>query len=781
MNLTPQSAALASPSPLGALVKRYRAAAGLSQEALAERAQLSARAVSDLERGLRHAPHLGTIELLAEALTLAPPQRALLLAAARPEMAGVAAADATPPLPVALPSPPTALIGRTNDLAESRALLTTSHGRLLTIVGPGGVGKTRLCLALARDLAPNFADGVAFVALAPVREAAQLSGAVAQALRLRESTSAAEAVREALGERHVLLVLDNCEHLPGVAAFVADLLEACPRVVVLASSRGPLRLRAEQQLPLAPLPLADAVTLFRERARAASLRAVLAEPEVAALCRRLDCLPLALELAAAHVGTLTPALILAQLDRGHQGLGLLGDGPRDLPTRQQTMRDAIGWSYDLLTLAQRRCLRALAVFTGGWTLEAALAVCRDGAEDEGREGVLTLAALVDASLVRAERTPEGDARFSLLELTRDYVLTCPREAGEWERVRERHARYYARLVQSVGMLAAWQGAAVARYLPDVPNVVAALAWAEERRDAPLAMALLDVGHVWHVSGQVSPPLYWVERVLALDAAARASGAPAAALPLRVKHLYGLARVLASGGQMDRAMARADESERLAREIGDQAGLSNALGSRGQIALATGHADAAERDFEASYAAAVASGDAALTGQALFFRAQSARVRGELERAMTLLEEAAALAAAEGNAWSQALAATLLGQIEHQRGQHAAALARYREALPLFGAFHTPNFTAWCLEGAAAAFGALGEHARATRLLAAADALRHEARMPPPPAEQAAAERVSAAARAALGEATWAEAHAAGAALTLESAIADALITIDPSA
>jgi hypothetical protein len=235
--------------------------------------------------------------------------------------------------------------------------------------------------------------------------------------------------------------------------------------------------------------------------------------------------------------------------------------------------------------------------------------------------------------------------------------------------------------------------------------------------------------------------------------------------------------------MERAEAWADEAEHLAREIGDQVGLSNALGSRGQIALATGRAEAAERDFEASYAAAVASGDASLMWQALLFRAQSVRLRGELELAVALLEEADTLATAEGNAWSQALFATLLGQIEHQRGRHAAALARYREALPRFGTFHSPNFTAWCLEGTAATLGALCEHARATRLLAAAAALRHEARMPLPPAERDAAERVSAAARAALGEAAWADAHDAGAALTLEAAIADALAiaTTDPSA
>jgi tetratricopeptide (TPR) repeat protein len=226
--------------------------------------------------------------------------------------------------------------------------------------------------------------------------------------------------------------------------------------------------------------------------------------------------------------------------------------------------------------------------------------------------------------------------------------------------------------------------------------------------------------------------------------------------------------------MERAENTACAAERLARAAGDHDGLSNALATRGQIALATGRPATAERAFEESYVAAVQSGDPNLMGQALFFRAQSARVRGELVRAMALLEEAVAIATAQGNRWNRAIVTTLLGQIHQQRGDTSGALARFRAALPLFGAFHTPNFGAWCLEGCAASLGAQGDHACATRLLAAAAALRHDARMPLPPAERAAVERVHTAARVALGDAAYEAAHAAGAALTLAEAIADAL-------
>jgi len=272
---------------------------------------------------------------------------------------------------------------------------------MLTLTGPGGVGKTRLAVQLAQDLAPDFIDGMVFVELAPIRDAALVPSVVAQSLGLREQVnpSLTEQVRAFLHNKHLLLVLDNVEQIPVSVSFVADLLASCPRLYVLVTSRTPLRLRAEQELLLAPLPLGDAVTLFRERARAVRPARTYAESEVATICEQVDRLPLAIELAAMHVKVLS----LSELrERLTHRLVLLRGGARDLPKRQQTMEDAITWSYELLTEEQQRCFRALGVFVGGWTLEAAEAVCWNEGEVVEEETILTLAALVDASLVQME-------------------------------------------------------------------------------------------------------------------------------------------------------------------------------------------------------------------------------------------------------------------------------------------------------------------------------------------------------------------------------------------
>src|SRR5437660_2785777 len=412
----------------GILLKRYRMAAGLTQEALAARAQISARTIADLERGINRLPRHDTFELLMTALNVTSQQRALFLAMARPEMT---AAAARTPSPSRLPLPPTALIGREQEMTRALTKLRSDEVRLLTLIGPAGIGKTRLGLQIARDLGEYFADGVVFILLATLHNEALLPGIIAQALGLRESLEGevSEQVAIFLQEKHLLLVLDNFEQILEAASSVADLLSACPRLSVLVTSRMPLRLRGEQILQLTPLPLADAIMLFQERALAIRPGGVYTPQEVAAICERLDRLPLATELAAMHVKTLSLPDLYERLT--HR-LAVLRHGARDLPARQQTMEEAIAWSYDLLTETQQQCFRALGAFVGGWTLEAAEAVCRAEQEKSPEEIILTLAALVDASLVQVDIPVDGPVRFGMFELIRDYALQGLRISVEEE-------------------------------------------------------------------------------------------------------------------------------------------------------------------------------------------------------------------------------------------------------------------------------------------------------------------------------------------------------------
>jgi DNA-binding XRE family transcriptional regulator len=392
----PPPAAADAVISFGGQLRRLRIRAGLSQEALAELADVSKATIASLEQGLRSRPHPHTVAALADALNLGSPDRLGLL-----EWAGAAQArrGATGPPTTApeamlatgrvrIPVSPSPLIGRMDEVAQASALLapSRSHVRLLTLQGPGGVGKTRLALAVATSLGSAFSDGVVFVDLAPLRDHRLVPATMCWTLGLREAggQSARDLLLAYLAERQVLLVVDNFEHLLGASALLAELLAGCARLALLVTSRTALNLRGERRFEVVPLapPAADvqsaeevalspAVQLFLERASAAAPDFALDATNAAAVagvCRRLDGMPLALELAAARIPMLSPAGLLRRLERR---LDLLTGGPSDLPARQRTLRDTLVWSYELLEEAERTLFRRLSVFVGGWTLEPA--------------------------------------------------------------------------------------------------------------------------------------------------------------------------------------------------------------------------------------------------------------------------------------------------------------------------------------------------------------------------------------------------------------------------
>ncbi|HZS78486.1 MAG TPA: tetratricopeptide repeat protein [Ktedonobacteraceae bacterium] len=751
----------------GTLLKRYRMAAGLTQEALAASANLSARTIADLERGINRLPRHDTLELLMAALNVTSQQRSLLLAIARPEMTAAARTASL----LRLPLPPTALIGREQELTQALTRLRSDGVRLLTLTGPAGIGKTRLGLQVARDLEPHFAQGAVFVSLAPLREAQFLPFAIAQAfgLYIPAEEDISEYVSTCLHEQHCLLVLDNFEQVIEAAPLVANLLSICPHLSVLVTSRLPLRLRGEHILPLAPLPIEDAVLLFQERAAAIRPGRDYVSQEVAAICERLDYLPLAIELAAMHVKTFTLPDLYARLV--HR-LVLLRDGARDLPVRQQTMEDALAWSYELLSEAQQRCFRQLAVFMGGWTLEAAEAVFFAEEEQAHEEIVLTLAALVDASLVQVAIPVEGQARFDMLELMREYGLERLRAAGEEEECRRRHALYYARLSETASSEAPGQRGQEAALLQDVQNIRIAMQWAEERQETALGLRLATACKgSWFTQGYMSEAEVRFERLLRMSWQEGAQEVPPG---LRAVALYAFGQILLGRGKTERAEAVARDGLERGRRSEDHGSMSSALAILGHIAQRNRKLDEATTFLLESDEQARRAGIPDLRGFTLRNLAELARMQGDLERATTLYEEALTIARATGMSFGVALIMTMLGHLARQRKDYSLAKARYQEGLRLLRAFSSPTYTAWCLEGFAAAICAQGDYAHAVRLCAAAAALREQVQTPLPPTEREAFEQTVATAKVQLDEATFVHEWEAGTVLSQDQAINDAL-------
>jgi predicted ATPase/DNA-binding SARP family transcriptional activator len=725
-----------------------------------------------------------------------------------------------------LPVPLTSFVGREVEMAEIAHLLRTS--RLLTLTGPGGCGKTRLALEAATNLLSEYPDGVWWVELAALSDAALVPQAIATALGVREQSGRPllEVLVDYLRAKQVLLLLDNCEHLVGACAQLAEQwLSACPHLRILATSREALRIGGETAwlVPSLSLPEAhsastveglmpyESIRLFVERAAMVlpTFRLTAANgPLVAQICRRLDGIPLAIELAAARVKVLTAEQIAARLDDVFQ---LLTAGRRTALLRHQTLRAAIDWSYDLLSARERVLFRRLAVFAGGWTLEAAEAVCAgDGLEADDVLDVLSH--LVDKSLIAV--TQDGATRYHLLETVQQYAYEKLREAGEVEAVRWQHASFFLKLAKTAAAKAAspHRRAWLDRLEIEHDNLRAALGWARGSRQAEIALDLAgSLINFWYFRGYLGEAREWFEAALALrDALPRKD-------LTRAKALFGAGSMAFGQGDYVAARARLEESVALGRRLGDEGRpvLANALTRLGIVMELLGDHHAGRSLFEEGLAIYREVGDrwglalglysAAMT--TFFVHPDSASLR-------SMFEESLALFQALGDKWGISMVLSGLGHLDAQQGEYASARSRFEESLAMLRQEGDRWWMAHLLAGLGVVLQAQGDAERAAvvlheslalnrdlgnrggiarslaglawvaavqgqmeraaRLFAQVEALGQATGLVMFAQEQSLYERVVTMARAVLSEEAFAAAWAAGRAMTVEEAVADAL-------
>jgi predicted ATPase len=732
--------------------------------------------------------------------------------------------------PTKLPVPRTRFVGREKERGALRALLERPDVRMVTLTGFGGIGKTRLALQVAEDVSAQFPAGVSFVPLDSAHDADQMIAAICRTIGVRET--AGQTLRDSLNEHlaaaarvPMLLLLDNFEQLLPAAGTVADLVAAGPELKIVVTSRSPLHVYGEHELPVPPLALPDldalpsperltqyeSVALFLQRAQAVKPDFALTKenaPAIAEIVARLDGLPLALELAAARVKLLSPTAILSRLEKRLQ---LLTGGALDLPARQRTLRGAIEWSYDLLNEDEQKLFRRLAVFADGCTLEAVEAVC-NAKEDLGMDLLDGMSSMVDKSLVRQVETEEEEPRFVMLETIREYALERLGESGDEPITRRAHAAYCLVLAEEIGSARETTVVDSAEWLDrcerEHENFRAALGWICENDEAQWGLRMGGaLFQFWERREYISEGRDWLGKLLALPEAAardkvRARAVFAAGVLAGAQREYELAETLFSESleinretddkwaaavslnalavtaldRRDVAAARklSEQNLEVWRELGDKAAVGRSLSNLASVVKEQGDYGFARKLYDEALATFRDIGDATAAARVLNKQGDVAREQGDPAEARELYEQSLETFREFGDRWGTALALADLGNLARERGDYSSAGSLYRDSLRIFHELDYKRGVAQVLESFACTAAAQGEARRALALAGSASALRHNLGTPLGSLEKAKLEASLESARKRLagseGAAAWMEGWTTPLEETVETAL-----------
>ena len=729
-------------------------------------------------------------------------------------------------VPNNLPAQITALIGRETEAGTVKRLLQQGSARLVTLTGPGGTGKTRLSLAVGSDLLNDFADGVFFITLASISDSSLVASAIAKTLGVKETSDQllVESLKHYFSDKQMLLLLDNFEQALAAAPLVVELLVAAPQLKVLVASRAVLHVSGEHQFPVPPLTVPEpksmppvavvsqysAVALFIERARAVKPDFTITDENasvVVEICRRLEGLPLAIELAAARIKLFSPAAMLGRLKDRFQ---LLSGGARDLPERQQTMRGTIDWSYQLLDEDEKKLFMRLSVFIDGCTLEAAEAVCNP-ARDLGIDFLEGMSSLVDKSLQRhEEQLGGGESRFRLLETIREYGLGCLLQSEEAAAIRERHANFFLQLAErsEPELLGSNQELWLDRLEVEHDNLRAALEWSTDSAQLETGLRLGGaLWRFWETRGYLAEGRRRLEKLLvvsrgldqskprmkALYAAgvlADAQGDYPAARTLFEENLginralgdkWGIANSLNNLGIVavrnhDYAAARSLYEESLGawRELGNRSAVALSLSNLGNVAENQGDYVVACSLYEESLAIFKELKDVRGVASSLGHLGDAARKQSDYRKARSFYDESLAMFMESGSKWDIANALADLGNLACDEADCMRARSLFEESMVIFGELGDIRGVARLLEGFVGLAIVQEQPERALRLAGAATALRKEHGVPLPPDEESMLHRRLEPIRQAMAESTWAASWSGGEAMSIERAIEYAL-------